>query len=77
MNNMKCFECEYKKIDEAKHKQKESKASPMTHEEYIKVNIDQAYTLVRSGEWTVEVFAEWYATNVMEAQADAVYYQNL
>ena len=49
----------------------------MTHEEYIKVNIEQAYAAVRSGEWTVEVFAEWYAANVMEAEADAVYYQNL
>ena len=49
----------------------------MTHEEYIKVNIEQAYAAVRSGEWTVEVFAEWYAANVTEAQADAVYYQNL
>jgi hypothetical protein len=49
----------------------------MTHEEYIKVTIEKAYTLVRSGEWSVEVFAEWYAANVMEAQVDAVYYQNL
>jgi hypothetical protein len=49
----------------------------MTHEEYIKLNIEQAYAAIRSGEWTIEVFAEWCTANVMEAQAIAIYYQNL
>lgn len=49
----------------------------MTYKEYSNITAEQAYTLVRSGEWTMEVFVKWYAVKLLEAQDEAVYYQNL
>lgn len=49
----------------------------MTHEDYIKIDIDEAYEFVQTGAWTKETFAEWYSANVSEAQSEAVYYANL
>ena len=52
----------------------------MTHDEYesyIKTTSDEAFDNVASGEWDKEQFYDWYTANVMEAQNEAVYCQNL
>lgn len=49
----------------------------MTHDELIKVLLNVVFENIRNGSWTQQDFEDWYHANVMEAQNEAVYYQNL
>ena len=49
----------------------------MTHDELIQVLLDEAFENIKSGKWTQDDFENWYHANVLEAQNEAVYYQNL